>query len=310
MSEVKRPSFQFYPADYLGDLKVRVMNHEERGIYWDLVCLMWSERGELPNDTALLADAIGLEPERFAAAWRKVGRCFYESEDGETIRHKRLDAERAKQDEHRERQSEKSRKRWDAVKTTPAPEAPAAEKAPAKKKEREEPEGFELAYKALPRRAGGHNRHDAAKAYAARLREGVLPETMLEGARHYAAFIRATGKEGSEYVKAAATFFGPAKHFLEPWDLPTRSSSGAVVDERAVRWLEVAKKYRLHVPDYPNDRLFSRFEAMAASGELDIPFERLKAQVRAVNLAKLVSSGLSGDKLVAEVARRLAEVPE
>ena len=31
---------------------------------------------------------------------------------------------------------------------------------------------------------------------------------------------RATGKQGTEYVKQAATFLGPGKGFLEPWTIP------------------------------------------------------------------------------------------
>ena len=36
----------------------------------------------------------------------------------------------------------------------------------------------------------------------------------------YAAFIRATDKENTEYVKQASTFFGPSEHWVESWDAP------------------------------------------------------------------------------------------
>jgi hypothetical protein len=57
-------------------------------------------------------------------------------------------------------------------------------------------------------------------AAQARIQEGHSWAAILEGARRYAAFIQATGKEGTQYIKQAATFIGPEKNFLEPWALP------------------------------------------------------------------------------------------
>lgn len=44
---------------------------------------------------------------------------------------------------------------------------------------------------------------------------------MLAGVKRYAAFVAATGKLGSEYVKQASTFFGPDRHFDETWQTPS-----------------------------------------------------------------------------------------
>lgn len=85
----------------------------------------------------------------------------------------------------------------------------------------DEPEGFAEAWAEYPRRAGGNSRKDAAKAYAARLKSGVTPDELVAGVRRYAAFVKASGREGTEYVKQAATFFGPSEHFREAWALPT-----------------------------------------------------------------------------------------
>jgi hypothetical protein len=79
---------------------------------------------------------------------------------------------------------------------------------------------FDAVWQAYPKRAGGNPRAAAEKAYAARLRDGATPDSLLAGTRRYAAFIRATGKEGTEYVKQAASFFGPDGHWAEPWDAP------------------------------------------------------------------------------------------
>ncbi len=86
---------------------------------------------------------------------------------------------------------------------------------------------FEEAWAKYPKRAGGNSKSLARKAWAARVREGVEPAEMLAGTDRYAAFLRATGKEGSQFVKQAATFFGPDAHWSEPWNLPDAPPSGA-----------------------------------------------------------------------------------
>ncbi|MDC7862239.1 helix-turn-helix domain-containing protein [Pantoea ananatis] len=80
---------------------------------------------------------------------------------------------------------------------------------------------FESAWKAYPKRAGGNNKQTAWKAWSARIREGVTVADMHSGVQRYAAFIAATGKIGSEYVKQAATFFGRDHYFAESWAPPT-----------------------------------------------------------------------------------------
>lgn len=71
-----------------------------------------------------------------------------------------------------------------------------------------------------PKRAGNQPWGKAEKAISARLREGHTEKQLIDGAERYAAFVRATGKEGTEYVMQAATFCGPDKRFLESWELP------------------------------------------------------------------------------------------
>jgi hypothetical protein len=77
------------------------------------------------------------------------------------------------------------------------------------------------AFKAIyPKRGGSQPWSRALKAINARLGEGHTWDQILDGARRYKAFCRATGKERTEYVLQAATFCGPDKRFLEPWAAP------------------------------------------------------------------------------------------
>lgn len=68
-----------------------------------------------------------------------------------------------------------------------------------------------------PNRAGGQGWRKAVKNWNARLKDGYTPRQMIDGGRSYAAHIRSTGNEGTQYVKQACVFLGPDLHFLEDW---------------------------------------------------------------------------------------------
>ncbi|EPY4930590.1 helix-turn-helix domain-containing protein [Klebsiella pneumoniae] len=85
---------------------------------------------------------------------------------------------------------------------------------------------FETAWQAYPKRAGGNSKSGAFKAWKARLKDGVKPEDMLAGVKRYAAYTRATGSVGTQYVKQAASFFGPDRHFEESWQVPSAPGGG------------------------------------------------------------------------------------
>lgn len=85
---------------------------------------------------------------------------------------------------------------------------------------------FEEAWQAYPKRAGGNSKAAAFKAWKARLKEGVSPADMQAGVTRYAAYVSATGNAGSQFVKQAATFFGPDRHFEESWQAPSINGGG------------------------------------------------------------------------------------
>lgn len=81
------------------------------------------------------------------------------------------------------------------------------------------PPEFEATWSLYPRRDGDNPKVRAFKAYRARLSGGHSAEEIRAGVERYAAWVRARGKEGTEVVKQAATFFGPDKAFTLPWEL-------------------------------------------------------------------------------------------
>ncbi|EEZ5593528.1 TPA: helix-turn-helix domain-containing protein [Escherichia coli] len=104
--------------------------------------------------------------------------------------------------------------------------ASADASAPARSARQEYSPEFEQAWQEYPKRAGGNSKSAAFKAWKARIREGIKPETMLDGVRRYAAWVRATGNTGTQFVKQAATFFGPDRHFEDFWQQPAAPGGG------------------------------------------------------------------------------------
>jgi len=108
----KSPAFQFYPADYLADERVQAMSIEGEGCYTRLMSYCWRE-GSIPSDRASLVklckgyDGPGID---------EAKAMFVRSSVRGRLTHKRLDAERDKQESHSKRMQdaglEGARRRW------------------------------------------------------------------------------------------------------------------------------------------------------------------------------------------------------
>jgi uncharacterized protein YdaU (DUF1376 family) len=112
---VKSPAFQIYPADFLADKNTLVMSAAEVGGYWLLLCVCWRENG-LPDDIDELAAIARTPAKQFHNSWEKrIQRCFTKREDGKWT-HKRLQTERDKQAENRNKRRDAGSKgaaeRW------------------------------------------------------------------------------------------------------------------------------------------------------------------------------------------------------
>lgn len=92
-------------------------------------------------------------------------------------------------------------------------------KKPDKAKREDDPRLVEL--KAIyPKRVGSQPWPRAMKAANARIEAGATWTDLADGVRRYAEFCRQTDKIATEYVMMAATFFGPDKHYEQPWNPP------------------------------------------------------------------------------------------
>lgn len=97
------------------------------------------------------------------------------------------------------------------------------------------PPEFVEAWDAYPKREGGDSRASALKAWKARVKAGVPESDMLAGVQRYAAFCVATKKVGTQYVKQAATFFGPDEHWNETWAITAPASPDQINPKTGAR---------------------------------------------------------------------------
>ncbi len=84
---------------------------------------------------------------------------------------------------------------------------------------------FEEAWDLYPERTGD-NKRDAWLAWSARIREGVAGADMIAGTERYHRYVVGSKVE-RQFVKRAATFYGPSRHFAEGWEYSTNGNGWA-----------------------------------------------------------------------------------
>ena len=104
---MKSPAFQFYPADYTSSQRVRLLTLEEEGAYINLLCSCWLH-GSIPADPAMAARLVGKGCSATLAT--TVLTMFTPSSEAGRMVHDRLERERLKQSDWREKSASGGRK--------------------------------------------------------------------------------------------------------------------------------------------------------------------------------------------------------
>lgn len=120
------------------------------------------------------------------------------------------------QDQEQDQEQEKDKDLLGHGSATP-PDGESLDDSSSEKPKSHYSEEFEQAWREYPKRAGGNSKADAFKAWTARIKSGATAQELIDGVRRYAAYVTAAGKLNTEFVKQASTFFGPSKHYEEPW---------------------------------------------------------------------------------------------
>lgn len=267
-----RPWYAMWARDWLSSAAINAMRPEQEGAYIRLLNIAWLAE---PTCTITSDDTALAQLSRLGRRWRTLGPLvkaqFELIDDGRRMRNRRqyeVFREMVEQHDRRVRagrlgglaRAERGRAPSNAqamlehcqssgqallkhaytdTDTTP-PHTPERGVRERPKHRLEEPAGFEEAWNAYPRREGNNSRRDAARAYAARLREGVTGADLLAGVHRYRAFCEAKGWVGGPYVKLASTFFGPGQHYAEPWTVAAHPAD----DSRHVMEPEEYDAYR------------------------------------------------------------------
>jgi uncharacterized protein YdaU (DUF1376 family) len=103
----RAPAFQFYPADFIAGTVT--FTTEEIGAYMLLMCYCW-DKGSIPADLKLVARIARMTPPRMRQMWPALVSKF-QAIDGGYIQ-PRIERERQKQAEYRQKQADKAAKRW------------------------------------------------------------------------------------------------------------------------------------------------------------------------------------------------------
>lgn len=111
------PYFSFYPQEWLADPKVAQLNYEEKGVYFDLLCRMWTYADgscSLPSDDQFLCRMLRMRP----AKWEKIKGILIEGiapvftvQEGRLL-NKRLSKEFAIAKEKSKKNFASAKKRW------------------------------------------------------------------------------------------------------------------------------------------------------------------------------------------------------
>jgi hypothetical protein len=98
----KRPAFQFYPGDWLADMRIRMLPWASRGLYMELLCYCWREDW-IPADSSAIAQLCGCHDLAIVEPCLQLFQPH--PSDSSKLIHQRLVEEKMKQDQYREERS-------------------------------------------------------------------------------------------------------------------------------------------------------------------------------------------------------------
>jgi hypothetical protein len=109
MSQVKPPSFQWYPKDCDTDERVKLMSHAEFGFYVRCLNHAWLNDG-LPGSIDLIAILLNTKPAYARRLWETVSKCFQLKND--RFVNSKQEETRAKSNQFRSQQKIKANSKW------------------------------------------------------------------------------------------------------------------------------------------------------------------------------------------------------
>ena len=253
---MKRPSFQFYPADWRNNAKLRRCSWEARGAWLEVMCLLHDseEYGLLRWTLKEIAQAIGapikLLNELAAKGVLKGGDKGHDAliytprsgrKDGEPVtligagkssmwfssrmvidehvRQKKGNHDLFNSSPNRSPKPPIGEHMGESPNKTPKPpesDLPTSTSTSTSKNIKSFDDSFFDEAWNLYPKRPGASKAASLKAWKARIKAGVDPSVMVEGVKRYANFCKAMETD-AQFIKQPATFFGPDEHYLADW---------------------------------------------------------------------------------------------
>ena len=245
--EPKAPAFMMYARDWLASMSIATMSLAAEATYVRLLCHQWLAM-RLPSDCHRVRMATRIGEAEWAAVWAELEPHFPEVEGGgranprleayraEMLAKKGVRAEAGKKgaaakwqrDEQRDGKGDGKRmanaKQNDGLAVAVAVAGKEPPISPT-----DDPK-FVSAWGRYPKRAGSNSRVTAAKAFAARVAEGVDPAALIAATERYAAYCSACDLVGTDKVMQGQRFYGPNEEcWVQAYDIPA-TAPGYVSD--------------------------------------------------------------------------------
>lgn len=261
---MRRPSFQFYPADWRNNANLRRCSPAARGVWIDVMCVL-HDSDEYGVVRWPLVDLANSANAPIKLVRELVEKAVLKGDDKRLTtpfvyvpRHGRKDGEpvtlvdvqdgpvwyssRMVKDEYVRTVRGESTRFGEGNGASPksAPKPPFGDGSTSSssstssslrsedKSAGKYPAEFEAAWQAYPTRPGA-SKADSFKAWAARIKAGASADVLQAGTERYADYCRICKTEPG-FIKQPATFYGPGEHYLSDWtpSVPAvRSAGGA-----------------------------------------------------------------------------------
>ncbi len=258
MSDSKKlPAIHWYVGDWRKDPGVQALNYEHRGVWFEILMLMWESefRGKLLLNGAAMPDEalarlLGLPIEQTQQTVSTLLAYGVASREADT---QALYCRRLVREEQ-ERREKVAAGRAGGLATQQArrlaeqeqlalypPTSSLSVSVSSSERSTYSPE-FEKFWRKMPKRSGSNPKKLAWEKWNARRKEGVTEGEMIGAAENYADYSEAVDQTGTEYVMTGSSFLGPkSEGWKQDWSPPqpqptvrgsSGSADGAVLDPK------------------------------------------------------------------------------
>ena len=258
----KDPSFPLYARDWL--TATRTMTAPARAAYIDLICHEWLS-GPLPDDPELLRRVCAMDRDEFLSIWPEVKAKLTKTQNNqwvserlETIRDERvafsekqrLNGMKGGRPKTHFEPTENPNETQPITQTKPKrnPRAnpnhnpkkallsasASASASPIASSSAMTPNGvvrtdWDEFCEAYPKRSGSLNKADAKKKFDS-LAKGEPPTDIIEGAKRYCEWAKATGKFGTELIAQMTTWLNQ-RRWEEVYDAPAITNGKSTIND-------------------------------------------------------------------------------